>query len=75
MLVWRWQSRPMFLKFSATVDHYMGGRRRRGPLGYHKIYFSRKEHAIMLFSASRKKFMVKFAINHFYISTNLNSGA
>jgi hypothetical protein len=32
---------PALLKFSAAVDHYMGGRRTRGPLRYQTMILSR----------------------------------
>lgn len=57
--------KPVFVEFPATADHNMGGRRKRGSLGYHNLPFSRKEYATELFPANRINILVKDAINHF----------
>lgn len=54
----------------ATEDHYMGGLRTRGPLGYRDIPLSRKEHATTFFILDRRKAIVKVAINHFSPSSD-----
>jgi hypothetical protein len=65
-------SRPVFPKISATADHYMVGRRTRGPLSCRNIPLNRKQHATAPISANRRTIMVKVAIKHFLLSTNLN---
>jgi hypothetical protein len=61
--------RTVFLKLSATADHYMGRRRMRGPQSYRNILLSLKEHPVALFSANGRKIIVKVAINQFFLST------
>jgi hypothetical protein len=49
------QSETMFLKILATTNHYIGGRRTRGPLSYHDIALSHKYYATALFFFLRIK--------------------
>jgi hypothetical protein len=57
----------VFLELSATADHYMGGRRTCGPLGYHNNPPSRKERAIAMLSANRRKINK----NNLFLSTDV----
>jgi hypothetical protein len=43
----------------------------RGPLSHHNIPLSRTERAIAFPSANRKEIVVKVAIKHFLLPTNL----
>jgi hypothetical protein len=61
----------LFLRVSVTADHYMGDLRRRESLGYHNTPLSSKDRAVSLFSQNRRAIVVKVAINHFFLSTNL----
>jgi hypothetical protein len=59
---WRATACP---NLEATEDHYVGGLRKRGPLGCPNIPLSRKEHATVFLFLDRRKAIVKGAINHF----------
>jgi hypothetical protein len=61
----------VFIKLLATADHCMGSQHTRRPLSYHNIPLNCEEHAVALFSAKRRKIIVKLAINHFFLATNL----
>jgi hypothetical protein len=63
----------VFIKLLATADHCMGSQHTSRPLNYHNIPLSCGEHAVVLFSAKRRKIVVKLAINHFFLATNLKS--
>jgi hypothetical protein len=62
---------PVFLKFSATTDHYTGSRRTRGPLNYHNIPLSRKDHAVALVSANMKTIAVRVVTDELFLAMNV----
>jgi hypothetical protein len=56
----------VFLKLSATADHYMGGGHTCEQLGCPNIPFNHKDQAVVPFYENRKKIIVKVAIKHFF---------
>jgi hypothetical protein len=59
-----------FLKLSVAEAHSMECWPRCGALSCHSITLSHEEHAVLLFSGHRK-IIVKVAISHFFLCTNL----